>query len=38
MVKIYVKYITLGLITIDDVPNLWKEKVKIALEKDNNAN
>lgn len=31
MVKIYVKYILSGKITIDDVPQRWREEVEQAL-------
>lgn len=31
MVNIYVRRIKNRLMTIDDVPNLWKEQVKKAL-------
>ena len=33
MVKIYVRRIQAGLITLEDVPSYWREKVKEALEK-----
>lgn len=32
MVKLYVKRIKAGLMTIDDVPPLWREEVRKALE------
>ncbi len=32
MVNIYVKRIKVGLMTINDVPVLWREKVRMALE------
>ena len=32
MVKIYVKYILSGKITIDEVPELWRAKVEAALK------
>lgn len=32
MVKIYVRRIKEGLMTIDDVPIRWKEEVRRALE------
>jgi hypothetical protein len=32
MVAIYVRRINEGLMTIDDVPVLWRDKVKTALE------
>lgn len=34
MVKIYVRKIREGLITIDDVPSLWREKVMEAMKED----
>ena len=34
MVKLYVKKIKAGEMTIDDVPALWRNKVKIELEKE----
>ena len=34
MVKLYVKKIKAGEMTIDDVPVLWRDKVKIELEKE----
>ena len=33
MVKFYVRKITNGDITIDDVPHLWKKRVEEELEK-----
>lgn len=32
MVKIYVKYIKNGKITIEDVPELWRAEVEEALK------
>ena len=32
MVKLYVKYIREGVITLEDVPERWREKVREALE------
>ena len=32
MVNLYVKLIRLGRKTIDDVPELWREAVRAALE------
>ena len=32
MVNLYVKLIRLGRKTIDDVPTLWREAVKAALD------
>lgn len=32
MVKIYVRRIKAGLMTIDEVPALWREAVRKALE------
>lgn len=32
MVNLYVKLIELGRMTIDDVPELWREKVRKALD------
>lgn len=32
MVKLYVKRIKAGLMTIDEVPELWREQVRKALE------
>lgn len=32
MVKIYVRRIKAGLMTIDEVPALWREAVRAALE------
>lgn len=32
MVNLYVKLIRMGRKTIDDVPELWREKVREALE------
>lgn len=32
MVNLYVKLIRLGRMTIDDVPALWREAVRAALE------
>ena len=34
MVKLYIKKIKAGEMTIDDVPALWRNKVKIELEKE----
>ena len=34
MVKLYVKKIKAGEMAIDDVPALWRNKVKIELEKE----
>ena len=34
MVKLYLKKIKAGEMTIDDVPALWRNKVKIELEKE----
>lgn len=34
MAKIYYKRILAGIMTIDDVPNLWKKKVQAMLDKD----
>ena len=31
MVNLYVKLIELGRMTIDDVPELWREKVRKAV-------
>ncbi len=36
MVKIYVRKIQAGLMTIEDVPMYWREKVREALEKQGN--
>ncbi len=32
MVNLYVKLIKMGRMTIDEVPELWREKVREALE------
>ena len=32
MVKLYVKLIRMGRMTIDDVPELWRDAVRAALE------
>ena len=32
MVKLYVKLIKMGRMTIDDVPELWREAVRAELE------
>lgn len=32
MVEIYVRRIQAGLMTLEDVPSLWREKVREALE------
>lgn len=37
MVAFYVMKINDGTITIDDVPNIWKEKVQLLLGKESNA-
>lgn len=34
MVKIYVRRIKAGIMTIEDVPMLWREKVKMLLEQE----
>lgn len=34
MVKIYVRRIKAGLMTLEDVPMLWREKVKMLLEQE----
>ena len=34
MVNLYVKLIRMGRITIDDVPALWREAVREALEEE----
>lgn len=34
MAKIYYKRILAGIMTIDDVPNLWKKKVQAMLDAD----
>ncbi len=34
MVKIYVKRIRKGLMTIEDVPERWREAVRAALEEE----
>ena len=34
MAKIYVRRIKAGLMTLDDVPMLWREKVKQLLEQE----
>lgn len=33
MVKIYVRSIIAGKITIKDIPDYWKEQVKVILDK-----
>lgn len=33
MVNLYVKLIELGRMTIDDVPELWREKVRKAVSR-----
>ena len=33
MVKLYIRYINLEKITIDDIPELWKDKVQEELKK-----
>lgn len=35
MVALYVRKINEGTMTIDDVPVLWREKVRLALESQN---
>ena len=37
MVAIYVRWIKAGKMTIDDVPERWRDEVKAALEGDANA-
>ena len=34
MVKIYVRRIKSGIMTIEDVPEIWREKVKQLLEQE----
>ena len=34
MVKIYVRRIKAGIMTIEDVPEIWREKVKKLLEQE----
>ena len=34
MVKIYVRRIKAGIMTIEDVPEIWREKVKKVLEQE----
>lgn len=34
MAKIYVRRIKAGIMTIEDVPMLWREKVKMLLEQE----
>ena len=34
MIKIYVRRIKAGLMTLEDVPMLWREKVKQLLEQE----
>ena len=34
MVKIYVRRIKAGLMTLEDVPEIWREKVKKLLEQE----
>lgn len=34
MAKIYYKRILAGIMTIEDVPNLWKKQVQAMLKKD----
>ena len=34
MVKIYVRRIKAGLMTLEDVPEIWREKVKQMLERE----
>lgn len=34
MVKIYVRRIKAGLMTMEDVPEIWREKVKQLLEQE----
>lgn len=36
MAKIYYKRILAGIMTIDDVPNLWKKQVQKLLDADKN--
>jgi hypothetical protein len=38
MVALYVRRINSGLMTIDEVPKLWRAKVEKALEKSENNN
>lgn len=33
MVAIYVRWIKAGKMTLEDVPEMWREKVRSALEK-----
>lgn len=37
MAKVYYKRIKAGLMTIDDVPRLWKDKVQKMLDADKNT-
>lgn len=37
MVAIYVRWIKAGKLTIDDVPERWREEVKTVLKGDANA-
>lgn len=37
MVKVYVRAILAGKMTIDDVPERWREEVREALENDEQA-
>ena len=34
MVKIYVRHIKAGLMALEDVPEIWREKVKQLLEQE----
>ena len=34
MVKIYARRIKAGIMTIEDVPEIWREKVKQMLERE----
>lgn len=34
MAKIYVRRIKAGIMTIEDVPKIWREKVKMLLEQE----
>lgn len=34
MAKIYARRINAGIMTIDDVPEIWREKVKQLLEQE----
>jgi Zn-dependent M32 family carboxypeptidase len=36
MAKIYYKRILAGIMTVDDVPNLWKKQVQKLLDADKN--